>query len=495
MIRIPMRLQLCSVYTPLPLADAMIRALGDSSGDQWLEPCVGKGVFLQALASINVPQNRIIAIDLNRKVSIGDSLARTLRGVDFLDWAQATNLKFDKIIANPPFIALNKLNDDLLKATLSVQDLTGKPCKKGLNYWLIFLYSALRLLKANGSLAFVLPSSWEYANYAASARKHLPIYFQSLNIYRSGRPLFDGVQEGCIVIVARGFRPHMGKALPKSKTTRFYYSSPEKLISGLRRIKPRAKNNALADGTPLIGLSKAVCQLREVLQIRLGGVTGDSSFFVLSEEQRRSLQLPISAVCPILSKARHLHGAFITERHWQQLKDNGERVWLFRPDNIALRYRTVASYLRNGGCKRNHFKIKARSVWYQTPLDSHIDGFMSGMGKNGPYVSFFSMPRLNATNTLYTIRFSKRIASREAKAAWALSLLSSHTRNYLKQVGRLYPDGLIKYEPGDLLRAPIIIPKTIKSSICTYRRAVNELVKGNIQGSSAIADSFLSKKC
>src|SRR5688500_13444479 len=42
----------CIVPTPRPLADAMAEAMGDLPGSQWLEPCVGDGVFLESLSQL-----------------------------------------------------------------------------------------------------------------------------------------------------------------------------------------------------------------------------------------------------------------------------------------------------------------------------------------------------------------------------------------------------------------------------------------------------------
>ena len=36
------------------------------------------------------------------------------------------------------------------------------------NYWVPFLVAGMRLLKPGGSLAYILPAAWEYANYAVA---------------------------------------------------------------------------------------------------------------------------------------------------------------------------------------------------------------------------------------------------------------------------------------------------------------------------------------
>lgn len=101
------------------------------------------------------------------------------------------------------------------------------------------------------------------------------------------------------------------------------------------------------------------------------------------------------------------------------------------------------------------------------------------------------MPCLTATNTLYTVRF-RRALEEEAKAAWALALLTSRTRSVLKASGRIYADGLLKYEPRDLLDIPLAIPPKIDGAKSRYHEAVDALLDNDVQRSMYIADSWFS---
>ena len=53
----------------------MILALGDRPSDTWLEPCIGRGAFLHALAEIGVQPHRITAIDLDPDFSSAYGMA------------------------------------------------------------------------------------------------------------------------------------------------------------------------------------------------------------------------------------------------------------------------------------------------------------------------------------------------------------------------------------------------------------------------------------
>ena len=169
----------CVVFTPRPLADAILQALGDQPHATWLEPCVGGGVFLEALAAAKVTPSRIRGLDVATTSSPQDQLARTLRGEEFLRWSQSTTERFSRIIANPPYIALNRMPRSVQSSALTiVVPGTTRTVALGANSWFAFLSASIALLRRRGSLAFLLPAAWEYADYAAPLRASIRQLFE-----------------------------------------------------------------------------------------------------------------------------------------------------------------------------------------------------------------------------------------------------------------------------------------------------------------------------
>ena len=111
------------------------------------------------------------------------------------------------------------------------------------------------------------------------------------------------------------------------------------------------------------------------------------------------------------------------------------------------------------------------------------------MAQLGPWICLRAMPRLNATNTLYTVRFRGRLTPDE-KAAWALSLLTSHSRRFLQSIRRVYPDGLVKYEPGDLLDLPVLVPPKVPGARVWYLKTVGALLSGEVNEAKQMADEW-----
>jgi len=436
------------------------------------------------MALFGIGRERITAVDLDRTCSPSDDLALTIRGVDFLRWASDTEQRFDRIVGNPPYVAIKRLPPSLQRSAISISDLSGHPIGRGANTWLAFVLASLKLLKPGGCLAFVLPSAAEFADYSAAMRRAVRSTFASLEVFRCKRPLFQGVQEGTVVAIARGYGSH------PCMIHRKRFETPTELVKGL------SHSNCLNGHQCPTGITRsdpATTALGSVAEIRVGGVTGDVSYFLMTEQRRQALELPKSALTPVVSKAKHLAWAALGLRHWNKLKSSGARIWLFNPSAALEKNPNVQRYLHlesaEGGCNQEAYKVSIREPWYRTPLPQVPDAFLSGMSRHGPWLCINRMKRLNATNTLYVVTFRDR--DPDAWYMWALALLSSFAERQIRRIGRRYADGLIKYEPGPL--AEIRLPKLKRRG--DYRRLYTEAVAALLRGervpARAIADAQL----
>jgi adenine-specific DNA-methyltransferase len=478
----------CIVYTPKALADAMARVLEPQSAERFLEPCIGNGSLARALIHQGVAADRIRALDLDPRPKPSDHYARVLRGIDFLEWSANTHERFEKIIANPPYLALNRLPRSLRKNALQVLNpFTRTTIGLGANYWYAFLCASISLLESDGSLCFLLPSSWEYSNYARPLRETLPAHFEQVFVHRSRSPLFEDVQEGSVVLVARGYRR------PNRTAARIEHATVNDLIDGLATAV-NSDVGASSARNDVVPRATVFAQLGELLEIHIGAVTGDAAFFLLTDDERRARRIPVAACVPVLTRSAHVRVTTIRRDNWKALRDSGERVWLFRPTGRWRRHRWVKRYLRlksgGGGCHRERFKVRARSPWYQTILPENVHGFISGMSSSGPWIALSSMEGLSATNTLYVVSFRKA-KTRAERAAIGLALLTTPARDALAAAGRRYADGLLKYEPGDLRRIEIPITARLKGVISRYELAVRKLRNGDSLGAQRLADEWI----
>jgi adenine-specific DNA-methyltransferase len=476
------------VFTPAPLAEALVASLAAGPTDTWLDPCVGEGAFVNAMLNHGTAPNAIVGIDLVRTRPAVHRQVRLETGIDFIDWAESTNQRFTRVIANPPFVGLRRLPPALRRRALSVEIGGKRPARLSGNYWVAFLIQSLKLLARGGHLAFVLPASWEYADYAAGIRETVPSEFERFDIHRSLTPLFPGVQEGAIVLIGRG------RGFPHRDRRYFEHRSPYDLCLALTDpdCAPTSVTIGGTDNHAVAGDDWV--PLGQVMHVTIGAVTGDARYFLLTEKRRRDLSLPTGAMRPALTHARQLTSAVIDQQLWRRLRDSGERVWLFRARERFLKHWAVHDYLQlaaeKGGCNRGAYKVASRVPWHRSRLPVRPDGFMSGMSRLGPWIALSGIEQLTASNTLYCVRFRSPL-SNDAKAAWALSLLTTTARRQLLPLGRRYPDGLLKFEPSDLNRVLLLRPGKIAGAEQAYRLAVKHLLSGSAAEAQSVADGWM----
>lgn len=457
-------------------------SLGDEPHAKWLEPSHGTGVFVEAISALGVDKGRITAIDLDAGYRPADDLATAYRGVDFLDWAARTGASFDRIVGNPPFVSIRCLPRQLREVALSTVDLNGAPIGGNANLWYAFVLRSIRLLREGGTLGFVLPSAAEFANYSTHIRDNVAKVFGRVEVYRCMRPLFDNVQDGTLVAIAREYRGGPGLVRKQTVLTRralIHQLSLDRKISGHKcPVRPKVFAN------------KTV-RFDRIAKIAIGAVTGDANFFLMSEEKRRELSLPKTALQRIVSKAKHLRTPIFTDSEWERLKTERERVWLFNPNTESIKHPAVQQYLsltvEKGGCHREAYKVRIRDPWYKTPLPKKPDAFVSGMTQPLPWLSINAAQNVNATNTLYVLRFISRDAREWYK--WALAMLSSCAWKQIRRLGRRYPDGLIKYEPGSLTKLELPVATRDLDFEDLYTKAVSHLLRGDVRIARELADA------
>lgn len=469
----------------------MARLLPDTPTSKWLEPCVGEGVFLDALASAGVAANRITAVELDTHTGLTSKCWKYLPGTDFLGWSSDTKRRFDRIIGNPPYLPLHRAPETVKAASLQIRRPNGAgtvPPKA--NCWYAFLCASLGILRPGGGLCFVLPSAWDYADYAADLREAVFKKFARVSVYRSDNPVFPKVLDGCVVLVADGYGQTPGPL------TRRTFQTGEELIAALDAVTPGTAAATSVVAGPVKQPPAAVVRFGEVARVRIGGVTGASSYFLLTEDEREVLNLPKKSVRRVVTRSRHLTEPMIETADWQRLHDDGERVWLFWPDRSCTKLAAVSKYLEFGqelGVPTRQ-KVRARNPWYQTVLPPKPDGLMSGMTPFGPWICLNHAEGLTATNTLYTVHFLRPM-TRSQQAAWSLSLLTSHAVAQHATLGRRYSGGLLKFEPSDVM--DLLVPdasKVAKGAESVYRKAVRALLGGNLDKARTIADSHIVAK-
>ena len=169
----------------------------------------------------------------------------------------------------------------------------------------------------------------------------------------------------------------------------------------------------------------------------------------------------------------------------------------FWPNARTLRHPAVVEYMKiglAGGCNTKGYKIRRRGAdWHITPLPPRVDGFMSGMSDRMPFLVVREMRALTATNTLYTVTF-KGDTSHEQRCAIGLCMLHSRVRSKLLQCGRVYPGGLLKFEPGDLNSLEVPLVPSVRGAGHFFEAATRLLIDGHEEEAVEMATEWVEQR-
>lgn len=226
--------------------------------------------------------------------------------------------------------------------------------------------------------------------------------------------------------------------------------------------------------------------------VGIGSVTGDADFFLMTEVERLERGLPIHALQPVVSRARHARYPSLSLDRWRSLLVKGERVWMFRPNDFDLDIDSINEYIAGSSkAVRSRSHVMRRSPWYRPVLPPTPHAFLSGTSQRGPWLTFSRMRGLQATNTLYTVRFKRHLPLLD-RYAWSVAFMTSRAREHLAKHSRIYAGGLRKLEPTDVAKTPLRIPKNNEGAEHAHNAAVRALIRGDIRESSLIADRWIN---
>ncbi len=467
----------------------MVEAVSAHKADgAWLEPSAGDGAFVYAIAAMGVAREFVAALEVEPSAPVSQH-PWVQGGVDFFSWIDTEKRVFDYVVGNPPYLKLSRLSSQAAALARSVERPVGFPPVSGTaNLWYAFVVGSLARLAPGGAVAWVLPAAYSYADYARPLRALVASAFSDTLVLRSRRPLCEGVDEATVVLACRGWnRP------TNSHTERWVDGVAEAtaVLKGWQSV-PQGPGRK-EDRNP--GTEEDLYTLSERAVVRIGAVTGDTSFFLLNRAEQERHSLPAHSFVPALGKARHLVESRMSVATWRGLLAAGERVLLFRPTDADLLDPHVRRYLSlrpdDGGCHRDAFKVRTRSVWHRTPLPDGVHAFMSADVGNGALSVGADADGLTATNSLFVLTF-RGDQCRQARAAILLGLMSTRVHHEIQQGARVYAGGLRKLEPTQIMDLRLPSWGCPLGAQDAHRSAVALFRAGERSTARSIADEFFS---
>ncbi|WP_417818958.1 Eco57I restriction-modification methylase domain-containing protein [Tritonibacter scottomollicae] len=466
-------------YTPASLAQTMANWVVDADCKRLLEPSVGDGALIDACRRVALekfgaidPLIRFLACDIDR--SAIDALRSRnldqldLRAVDFMQLDPAQTGRFCGVIANPPFTrnhSIDKSHRSILRDRFDAIGAAG--------LWVYFILHAVEFVRPAGKLAFIVPSSAHFTRYGQHVLHQLCGSFGSVELRLiADKPAWsnDADERGLVVLCS-------DKGGSCSLPPVQHWTSDGQ----------RLPNAQCSEGFESLNSQSHV--LGTLAKVGIGAVTGCNAVFLLSEKERRDFRIERADVLPVASRVRHLGGIEVSPEDLGALDCDKEKIWLLHPASLGERNGGVRRRLATVPLSRRRKTLwfRKRSPWWKVDPGERPDAFFTYMNDQGPRL-VLNEGDIWCTNTLHAVHFDKGVSKNERQAA-ALTQISTFGMLSAERLGRVYGGGLLKFEPSDVRRLPVLSPKSDVGS--AFRSANAALLSKDREKAQMIADATL----
>ena len=472
-------------FTPEPIAEHLAAwAIRDDPGAVVMDPTCGDGVFLRAagrrlreLGQTGDLEGQLIGVDLHAasldeasRLLADDSLDAQLIVSDFFDVetpdvAGSPVPYLDAIVGNPPFIRYQEHTGSSRRSSAAAALRQGVRLSGLASSWAASLVHAAGFLKPDGRIAMVLPAELLTVGYAEPIRMWLRRRFAQVNLVMFERLQFQDALADVVLLVAEGRGGcdsfsliHVESADDLAKIGPYTHLNVTPPDSGKWTdiLVPK-----VARGLYREVLARSFSPLSDYGTSELGAVTGANKFFTISEATRQQYGLTEAQLVPISPPGtRHLKSPSFSRTQWNQLREAGEPVWLFRPnaDDRSEGRRAYTAYGESLSVDQG-YKCQIRTPWWRPPAPTVPHLFFTYMSHNYPRL-ITNAAKVGFLNSMHGVRLHETAPS-IAAVALPYMCLNSVTMLGAEINGRSYGGGILKMEPREAALLPLPSPEVM----------------------------------
>lgn len=461
-------------YTPLPLADAMVRLFATKSNriKKVLEPSCGDGVFIDCLYK----SEYFDSIDSITAIEIAESEAEKVSrnylhspsvnvlNEDFFNFYKRCYQKeqYDLILGNPPYIRYQYLSEQQREIQSQVLLEHGMKSNKLINAWVCFLVSCVQMLSDNGKIAFVVPAEILQVAYAEDLRFFLSNQLSRITLITFEKLVFPEIEQEVLVFIGEKGGEEKGIRIVEMNNLSDF-SSLDLSKNGfqkLQHVKEKwTKYFVSADDVKLlqqIRQDKRFARFADFGLINVGITTGNNSFFSVDKQIASNYDLANISL-PLIGRSSHAHGVYFTEGDWKENVLSGKKAMLIQfPESPYKDYpQAHRDYILNGEKNGEHkgYKCSIRDRWYIIPSIWVPDAFF--LRRSNLYPKFvINKCGAVSTDTMHRIKFANGVNSENV----LLSYYNSISFAFTEISGRSYGGGVLEILPREMgnIMLPII---------------------------------------
>jgi adenine-specific DNA-methyltransferase len=474
--------------TPTPLALSLAAYAHPLMGEQlvrFLDPSIGTGSFFSALqrtfAKDRIEAARGVELDPLFSRAAMDLWTGEGLHVDQGDFTQqpAPDRRFNLVMANPPYVRHHHLSGEdkerlraklMLSLRLDMSGLAGLYC-----YFMLLCHD---WMEEQGLAIWLIPSEFMDVNYGTTVRKYLTEYVTPLHIHRfcPTDAQFADALVSSVVLVFRKESPSPGHSVRFSFGGSIEAPDTEALVP-LSTLRQSLKWTQFPANPHVVKTDDL--KLGDVFSIKRGLATGSNEFFILSQADTETWQIPLKFLKPILPGPRNLQSDTI-ESLPNGLPNVPSPLFLLDcnlPEaEIEQKWPRFFEYLKQGKAEKVHsaYLASRRVPWYSQenrPPAPFLCTYM-GRSRNGKHPFRFIWNRSQATaHNVYLMLYPKgplRDALKEKPGLEAeiFEKLQNISPDQFISEGRVYGGGLHKVEPKELAKIPAgFIMEELESAI------------------------------
>ena len=459
-------------YTPLQLADAMVKICMSEKVHSVLEPSCGDGVFLDSLAHMGMLHSvkDVVAVEIEpdeaakvkKRYKGFDNV--TVITEDFFEFysREYKQKQYDLILGNPPYIRYQYLTESQRELQSKILSAHGMKSNKLINAWVAFLVACVQLLSENGRIAFVIPAEILQVAYAEDLRLYLSENLSKITLLTFEQLVFPDIEQEVVVFIGEKGGEEKGIRIIEMNDLGSFerFDIEQNGFQKMQHVKEKwTKYFVNASEMELIQQirdDKRFAKFSEYGLINVGITTGNNSYFSVTDDTSREYALD-GVTLPLIGRSSHAHGIFFTEEDWQHNRAEGKRARLIAfPENTPFEDYPDShkAYIALGEAAGENagYKCAIRDRWYVVPSIWVPDAFF--LRRNNLYPKFvLNQCDAVSTDTMHRMKFYLGVEPENV----LLSYYNSISFAFTEICGRSYGGGVLEILPGEM--GNIMLPR------------------------------------
>ncbi len=375
-------------FTPPHIAELMTKLGMLSNPHSILDPAGGGSIFLSFIESKEEINCKIIdrdplcimmtKLNLSRKIS---HLNFEYENCNFLNFKDKN--KYDLIIANPPYIRFQDFSekDETIKL---IENEAGIKLSKLINYYALFFFHSISMLKENGKLVFITPTEYLNFNYGSSLKKFITKFcdIESIILFDSKSLVFEeNLSSACITILTRKQNPDKNKLVKFVKILKWKSvdeifdivvkdavptgSSVSVLTYPQNKLNYKEKwNNYFEVNEKYEAIKHNLVELSKYANVSRGIATGANKYFVLSKSKVEQLGIENIFLKPVIEKSLNCKHMDFTDEDFETIEKTHKPAYLLYV--LSAPSENLLKYIKQGENEKINetYLPSKRNPWY-----------------------------------------------------------------------------------------------------------------------------------